>query len=783
MSGADAATPTSLADPARQVWEHPVAGPAVKILLGVLALPVFFSLIGDNPPLGIYLSGLIVGCLHSLVAIGLILVYRSNRVINFAQASLGATPAILALLLMHRRSYPYVQGVVIALLGALILGAIVEFAFVRRFNNAPRLILTLATIGVAQLLGFFELGLSLWIKGDRASNSSRLLLETPFSDIRVELGGVLFTGDHFVTVFIILAVAAGLAAFFRFTNIGMAVRASAENADRALLLGVPVRKVRTIVWVIAALLSAIGVFQRTIVTGSFPAGLAGATTLLYGLAPAVIAKMRSIPVAIVAGLGIGIIDLGAFYATRNATLSNALILPIVVIALLLQRKQLSRSEDTGVETWRQVKEFRPIPPELINVREVRVGRWVMRVLTVAVLLGLPYLTGTGRTDLASVLIVYAIAGVSLVILTGWAGQISLGQFAFVGVGAAVAGGLVANHGIDFVTALVLAGLVGSVIAVLIGIPAVRLPGLFLAVTTLAFAANTQYFILQRQYFGWLLPESTNYVDRPVLWNRVDLTSDHAFYYACVVVFVLAVFSARSLRSHRSGRLMIAVRDNTRSAQSYGINATRVRLAAFALSGFFAAVAGGLLAHIQGVVDPNVFTPAQSLEIFAMVVIGGLTSVGGALLGALYVLGFQYFLPDYSLLASGAGMLLLLLFFPGGLSEVSYSLRDAFLRRVATSKGIYVPSLLADTLNDAPPPADEPIIDETTEPAEETVLVEAVVASAATATGEPPVPPEVEPTPDGIGGANGRPSSNGSNGSNGAPRHRTRPLTANTKGRG
>ena len=687
----------------RNLWRSPVYGLALKAFAVLALLPGFFSLIGDAPPLGIYLNGAIVGCMHALVAIGLILVYRSNRVVNFAQASLGATPVILGVLLMQRRNYPYLYAVLIAIVGSLLLGALVEFVFVRRFNKAPRLILTLATIGIAQFLGFFEVGLGLLIRGDAAVAGSRSRILTPFSSTRAEIGSVNFSGDHLVTVLLVLLLAGGLGAFFRFTNIGMAVRASAENAERAALMGIPVRRVRTIVWMIAALLSGVGVFQRTILIGSLPAGLTGATTLLYGLAPAVIARMSNIPIAIVAGFGIGIIDVGVFYATRNATLSTALVLPIVVIALLVQRNKLSRAEDSGVETWRQVKEVRPIPEELLGERSVIIGRWVVRVLGAAVVLALPYLTGEGRTDLASVLIVYAIAGVSLVVLTGWAGQISLGQFAFVGVGAAVAGGLVANRGTDFITALFVAGLVGAAMAVLIGLPAVRLPGLFLAVTTLAFAANTQYFFLQKQYFSWLLPKSGEFVERPVLWGRLDLRGDHAFYYTCLFFFVLAAASARSVRSHRSGRVLMAVRDNPRSAQSYGISSTRTRLAAFAVSGFFAAVAGGLFAHVQGVVDPNQFSPSQSLQIFAMTVIGGLTSVGGALVGALYVLGFQYFLPDYSLLATGMGMLLLLLFFPGGLSELGINLRDAYLRRVAIKKGIHVPSLVADSLEG---PSDE-----------------------------------------------------------------------------
>jgi branched-chain amino acid transport system permease protein len=353
------------------------------------------------------------------------------------------------------------------------------------------------------------------------------------------------------------------------------------------------------------------------------------------------------------------------------------------------------------------------------VREVVIGQWFLRGLLVLVVVAAPKLAGPGRVDVASLLIVYAIAGVSLVILTGWGGQISLGHFAFSGIGAAVAGGLVADHGVNFVFSLVAAGLAGTVIAVIIGIPAIRLPGLFLAATTLAFASNTQYFFLNREYFGWLLPSPGNYVERPVLFG-IDLRSDLAFYYACVTVLLLAVAVARSVRSQRSGRVMIAVRDNTRAAQSYGISPARTRLAAFALSGFFAAVAGALLAHIQGVVDPNIFTPARSLQIFSMAVIGGLTSVGGAFAGAVYIVGFQYFLPRYSLLGSGLGMLVLLLFFPGGLSEIGFTLRDAFLRRIARDKGIHVPSLVADSGTGFAPVASADVVVEAAESAVETI---------------------------------------------------------------
>jgi branched-chain amino acid transport system permease protein len=687
-----------MTDRLREAWDAPVLGAVLKIVAVLVLLPVAIrALPGADPPLGVYLNGAIIGSLYGLVAVGLILIYRANRIINFAQASIGAAPAVLAILLVVQRGMSYWWAVPMVVLGSVLVGALVEIVFIRRFTKAPRLILTLATIGIAQFLGFFEVVMPQWVGGIR---KARVDFESPFVDSATTIGGVRFTLDHLITIILVVGLTVALALFFKRTRTGMAVRASAENAERAALLGVPVTRIATIVWMIAALLSAVGVFQRTSVTGTLPVGLAGTATLLFGLVPAVVARMENIPTALVTGMVMGVIDQCVFYTTRNATVAGALVLPLLLVALLLQRSKLSRAEDTGVATWRQVKEFRAVPTELRHLREVVLGQWVLRIAVLGLIVAFPYLAGPGRQDVASLLIIYAIVGVSLVILTGWGGQISLGHFAFAGLGAAVAGGVVANHQTDFLLAVVLAGLVGAVASIIIGIPAVRLPGLFLAATTLAFAANTQYFFLQRQYFDWLLPDADKYVERPVLFGRIDLSSDHAFYFACVVVLALAVAVATSIRAQRSGRVMIAVRDNARAAQSYGINPTRTRLVAFAFSGFFAAVAGAMFAHVQGVVDASVFTPDRSLQLFSMTVIGGLTSVGGAFAGAVYVVGFQYFLPRYSLLASGLGMLVLLLFFPGGLSEIGFTLRDAFLRRLAIKKRIHVPSLLADSRQQA-----------------------------------------------------------------------------------
>ena len=696
----------------RRAWAHPTGGPALRFVLAYLVfieigvqllfgrIDIGFLDVGRRSapvPHGVFVNGAVVGCLYSLVAIGLILVYRANRVINFAQAGLGAVPAVLALVLMSRRGLPYLAAIPIVIVGGALLGGAVETGIVRRFRAAPRLILTVATIGIGQLLAFVEFWTPKWVSGEVLPPTN---FPTPLRRFDFEVGIVRFTGDHLATVIVVAVIVGALGAFFRYTDIGIAVRASAENANRAALLGIPVARVSTVVWVIAAVLSSVGVFLRGPLVGLPVGGLSGPAVLLFGLAAAVIARMERLTVAFVAGMALGVVDQSAVFSTRRPTLAYAIMLAVIVGALLVQRGAAGRAHDTGVATWQMVKEFRPVPTELRGLREVALGKAILGVLVAAVVLGAPTLVGGQRVGLATLVVLYAMVGVSLVVLTGWAGQISLGQFAFAGVGAAVAGGLAANHGWDFFMTLWVAGLAGAAIAVLIGLPALRIQGLLLAVTTLAFAFTVENFVLNPEFFGWLLPEDLAFVERPILYGRFSIESDERFYYTCLVFLGLSVLAARSLRRLRSGRVLIGVRDNTRALQAFGVNPARTRLAAFAISGFIAAVAGALLAYQQGSVDAATYAPTTSIQLFTMTVIGGLTSLPGALLGAAYVVGVPYLLQDHienvGLLSTGIGLLVLLLFMPGGLSELVYRGRDRFLRALARRHDVHVPSLVADS---------------------------------------------------------------------------------------
>jgi ABC-type branched-subunit amino acid transport system ATPase component/ABC-type branched-subunit amino acid transport system permease subunit len=311
-----------------------------------------------------------------------------------------------------------------------------------------------------------------------------------------------------------------------------------------------------------------------------------------------------------------------------------------------------------------------------------------------------------RTNLAAVAVIYGIIALSLVVLTGWAGEISLGQMAFVAVGAAVGASLTARLGWDLALGLLGAGLVGAALAALIGLPVLRRRGLTLAVVTLAFGLATTSWLLSPRIFGdgarfdWLPPPR---VERPDLFGVIDVRTEGPYYLLCLVALALVVAAVLGIRTSRTGRALVAIRENARAASSFGVNPRTTTLEAFAVSGFLAAFAGALFVHQQNGLQLDSYGAGESLVVFTMVVIGGLGSVPGALLGALFVRGVTWWLPvEWQIVATGAGMLVVLLVFRGGLGAAFADLRDALLRRVAIRRGIDAPALTG-TVVSAPRP--------------------------------------------------------------------------------
>lgn len=683
-----------------------------RVVGSVVFLLVVQAVFGLTP--FAFVNGLALGALYGIVGVALVLTYRTSRVINFAAAAVGAVPAITAVLLSTADHVSYLLTMPIAVVGGLLSGALTEIIVLRRFKRASRLIVTVVTIGVAQsyaALGFF---IPVWF-GERAEGVPKVT--TPWQNVQLHNshGTPVLTGNQIFAFVLVLALTLALLLFLKRTRLGIALRASSENAERAALLGVPVDRVSTTAWALAGLLSALAIFAQAPLIGVPSDATLGFQTLLYGLAAAVVAKMENVGLALLTGLGIGLLIFASVVKTGTNDLAQALMLVVILVGLLAQRRSRSRAVDANASSWQTIAVFRPTPVELRTLPEVVRLRLIGLAAAGALAIGLPFLVGEPRMAFLTELPIYGIVGVSLVVLTGWAGQISLGQFGLVGIAAAVSGGLVADHNIDFFAAMGLGIAVGAVTAVVIGLPAVRIQGLYLAVTTLAFGFAMQYYVLNNHYWlgAHILPKGfAANLRRPLLYGKFDLEDSKSFYFLCLGFFVLCVLAAQSFRRHRSGRVLIALRDNQRAATSYTIAPVRTRLAAFAIAGVFCGVAGVLFAYLQHQVIPGSYDVFSGIGVFLAAAVGGLGSLAAGTLGVIAFQASVLFGPDLwhrlgdtvdqvmPLLLTGPLLILNLYFNPGGLAGWAFEKRDKWLRRVAARRGIHVPSLVADRRIDA-----------------------------------------------------------------------------------
>lgn len=643
-------------------------------------------------PSGIVLLGVVIGGLNGLLAIGLVLIYRTSRIINFAQGGLGAFSAVLAFELMAVSGWPWSLAVPLSIVAAVVVSAGLEFVFLRRLARAPRHIVTVATIGLAQILTFLELVLQpLFERRAQGISAVAARFPSPFDDQAFSIFPVIFRWDHVVIFATVPMILGALIAFLNRSWSGIAVRGIAENVERAGLLGVPGPRLGTIVWGVAGLLSAMTAILKAPVAGFATAGLAGPGLILRGLAAAAVGRMTNLPVTFGAAIVLGVIEQVVFFNYSRSAPMDGLLFGVILLALLAQRRAAERAGAGEAASWQAVGTVRAIPRELAKLPEVVGVKRLGALLLVLAALVVPVFLGLDTIRLLSVIYVFGIVGISLVVLTGWSGQISLGQWAIAGVGGFAAAWLARHSDIDIVLVLVVAGTAGAVAAVVVGIPALRIRGIFAGVTTLAFAIAAESW-----FFTFSFLDPAQRLERPSLFGRLSLRSERGMHYVVIVTLIVAVVIARNVRASRVGRLLMATRDNEYAVATFGVPTVLPRLWAFLLSGFLAGLGGGVYVYLIQQAGPSDFGAVTSLFMFAIVVIGGLGSIAGALAGAAYVQGAQYLLPQYaSFLATGLGMLLLLIVLPGGLSQLMYDWRDRALRRVADRRRIVVPSLHAD----------------------------------------------------------------------------------------
>ncbi len=658
---------------------------ATKITIGALAAlavwAVAAALLPQGVPVGVVALGIIFGSTTGLTSVGLILIWRANRVINFANMAIAGIGGTFAVHLFQTWEWPYWISLIAGPLVGLAVGALAEFTVIRRFAKAPRLVLTVATIGLAQLLGGLEL-----LIPERIFGASGLLIPpftTPLSTFNFDLGPVKVDGNDLLPLFVVPIVVMSLAWFMRRSLAGTAIRASAENTDRARLLGIPVKRLTTAVWALAGCLAALTLVLRAPTLGIAPSVMLGPDVLLAALAAAILGRMESMPKAFGAAMALGVLDQTIRWNTNNPEMLSVVTLAVILIGLLTQARGRSRAHDAD-SGWKDAELIRPVSPLIAAMTPVRVAKWSMAALLVAAVVLIPMILEPGASFTGSIMVCWAIVGVSLVVLTGWGGQISLGQFAIVGAAAIVAGNLINQWNTDLFVSLAVAVATGAFVAFLLGIPALRIQGPFLAVVTLSFAVVLDSFVLNPSVFPAIIPES---VARPVLWGRINLEDERAMLYFTLACLAFVVMLTVGVRRSRSGRLLLASRDNMKAAEAASVPAMWIRLTGFVFSGAIAGLAGGLHMLVNHGARGGSYAPAMSVDVFSLTTIGGLGSIPGAIVGAGGGRGLQDASDILRLVASGLGVLIVLWLVPSGLAGLAARIRDFFLSRLAARQGL------------------------------------------------------------------------------------------------
>lgn len=297
---------------------------------------------------------------------------------------------------------------------------------------------------------------------------------------------------------------------------------------------------------------------------------------------------------------------------------------------------------------------------------------------------------------------WALIAISLIILTGWVGQISLAQGTFVGIGAFGTGLLVRNLGIPFPANLILVAIAAAAVAALLGVVALRVRGLYLAVATLIFAWMADAYLFTKSWFvgeGGSSSIEAEVVGRSGTITEFNLANKRVFYFVVLAAVVATLYAMNNLRDSKTGRAFFAIRGSEMAAVSLGIDVTRYKLMAFAISGALAGFAGNLLMMDLRSASPTSFTFTKSLFFLSIAVVGGISSLGGAVAAALLFAGlealfFFFEFPQGSLdFLAVALLLIVILGFPGGLGALSGPIKRTWgkiLRERADTSAIELP---------------------------------------------------------------------------------------------
>ena len=554
------------------------------------------------------LLGLGAGAVYLLVAQGLVLVYRASGTINFAQGALGLVGASAFFDLRSHAGLPEGLAWFLALALAALAGVLVDALVLRRLRHASALARVMATLALLVLI--------ISCADQRYGSVARPVRGVlPFAAVRLP-GHLLIGRDRLVISGVALVITVGLAVVYRWTHFGLATTAVAENGRALAALGHRPDLVAAVNWGVASMLGTVAVILAVSLDGLFD-NTATALLVVPALAAALVGGFSSFWLTLVGAFGIGICEseMSRYVATPGWSKSVPF---LVIIGMMVVRGKALPLRGDRLE------------------RQPRVGTGLVRTRTVlaATLVGLivVLLAPTNWVDAVTVTCISAVILLSLVVVVGFAGQLSLAQFALAGLGAWVACRVIVDYRIGFELAAILGVAAAAPFGAVIGLPALRARGANLAIATLGLGLVVEQLIFSD-------PKRTG-GDLGTPIGAVHLFGvdvdpiGHPARYGFVVVVALATVAliVSGLRRGPLGRSMLAVRTNERAAAAAGINVVAVKLKAFAVSSAIASFGGILLAYRNPRVTFGDFGILPSITAVLDAVVGGVGYVSGAILG-------------------------------------------------------------------------------------------------------------------------------------------------------
>jgi branched-chain amino acid transport system permease protein len=569
--------------------------------------------------------GIFTGSLYGLSAMGMVLTYKTVGVFNFAYGAMAMFSAFVYWQLHDSWGLSaWVAMPILFLVVAPLMGVLLEALF-RPLSGVAVEVVIVVSLGVlAALTAAAQL---IWPQD--------LRLQAIFPTSTFVLGSRFHVGfDQLDNLIVSLAAAALLWGLLRHTRFGTSTRAVVDNPDLSDMIGVHGDHVRRTAWVLSAVFAAVVGILVSPSQGLDVNELV--LVVIYAFAPAVLGTLFGLPAAYLGGIGLGITISVISKFSNSGTVSDIVAaLPYIALFALLVAFG-NRLKDSGASARRL---------SLARVSSRTSGRrppWMLgrlridRTLTLGsgamvAALFVPLLVPGPRLFDITAVFVYALIALTLVVLTGWAGQISLAQFSFVGVGAFTAGHLAGSHGQHFLFALLMGMVFAAPLGIVVGLVSLRLSGLYLALATLAFALVMDDVVFNRADVSGGLTGIT--VPRPHIFG-LSFTGRAALYELCVVLFALAGLAAYALRNGPVGRRLHILRDSPLAASTLGVNLTVTKLVVFVICGMVASVGGALYGTLQQAITPLDFMWSTSLTLLLLVVLGGRSVINGAVIAGI-----------------------------------------------------------------------------------------------------------------------------------------------------